>query len=226
MIDNKLCPVATSAFVQDPRRMGSFQGKAAAATSRPPVLDESLHRDAFEQMADLCLWVDPVNGHVVGGNKALRQSLAYPLREIIGRPVQQLAEAGSLAQSAAAWQAIASGARLADADTTTRRNAAALAPILRGLLAAERVDPAVQVAAALALVVSGADDDEAGLSLIRLIVRTPEEGYLRMELLRQAGRLGPLAHRLADELRLLSDDPTIGAEARDVLARIDGATAR
>lgn len=116
MIENKLCPVATSAFVQDPRRMGSLQGKAAAAPSRPPVVDESLHRDAFEQMADLCLWVDPASGHIVGGNKALRQSLAYPLREIIGRPVQQLAEAGSLAQSAAAWQAIASGARLADAD--------------------------------------------------------------------------------------------------------------
>lgn len=115
MIENKLCPVATSAFVQDPRRMGSFPGKAAAAPGRP-VLDESLHRDSLEQMADLCLWVDPANGHIVGGNKALRQSLAYPQREIIGRPVQQLAEAGSLAQSAAAWQAIASGARLADAD--------------------------------------------------------------------------------------------------------------
>jgi PAS domain S-box-containing protein len=119
MIENKPCLVAHSAFVQDPRRMGSFPGRAAPAASRP-VLDESLHRDAFEQMADLCLWVDPANGHIVGGNKALRQSLAYPLREIIGRPVQHLAEAGSLAQSAAAWQAIASGARLADADIKVR----------------------------------------------------------------------------------------------------------
>jgi len=116
MIEHKLCPGASSAFVQEPGRMGGFPGSPVAASSRPPALDDSLHRDAFEQMADLCLWVDPANGHVVGGNKALRQSLAYPLREIIGRPVQQLAEAGSLTQSAAAWQAIAGGTRLADAD--------------------------------------------------------------------------------------------------------------
>ncbi len=116
MIDNKHCPVASSAFVQDTRRMSSLPGKAAAAPSRPPVLDEWLHRDTFDQMADLCLWVDPASGHIVGGNKALRQSLAYPLRELIGRPVQHLAEAGNLTQAAAAWQAIASGTRLADAD--------------------------------------------------------------------------------------------------------------
>jgi len=115
MIENKLCPVANSAFVQDPRPMGSYPGGAAAVAARP-MLDESLHRDAFEQMADLCLWVDPANGHIVGGNKALRQSLAYPLRELVGRPVQHLAEAGNLTQAAAAWQAIASGTRLADAD--------------------------------------------------------------------------------------------------------------
>lgn len=115
MIDHKLCTMANGAFVQDPRRTGSLSGGATAALVQP-VLDESLHRDAFEQMADLCLWVNPANGHIVGGNRALRQSLAYPLHEIVGRPVLQLAEAGSLAQSAAAWQAIASGTPLADAD--------------------------------------------------------------------------------------------------------------
>jgi len=120
MIDNKLCPAANGAFAQDPRLMGAYSGATAAAASRPgpakPVIDEALHRDAFEQMTDLCLWVDPANGRILGGNKALRQSLAYPLRELVGRPVQHLAEAGSLTQAAAAWQAIAGGTRLADAD--------------------------------------------------------------------------------------------------------------
>ncbi|HET7865938.1 MAG TPA: histidine kinase, partial [Burkholderiaceae bacterium] len=128
MIDNKPCLVAHSALVPHPGLMGTRAGAAVPPPPRP-VLDDSLHRDAFEQMADVCLWVDTASGHIVGGNKALRQSLAYPLRELIGRPVQHLAEAGSLTQAAAAWQAMASGARLADADIRVRARDGSVHPM-------------------------------------------------------------------------------------------------
>jgi signal transduction histidine kinase len=115
MIDNKPCPEAHGALVPHPGLMDTRMDTHPGAAARP-ALDDSLHRDAFEQMADVCLWVDTASGRIVGSNKALWHSLAYPLRELIGRPVQHLAEAGSLTQSAAAWHAIASGAQLADAD--------------------------------------------------------------------------------------------------------------
>ena len=125
MIDNKPCPVAP---MQHPGFMVTYPSAAEPPAPRP-MLDDGLHRDAFEQMADVCLWVDTASGCIAGGNKALRQSLAYPLRELIGRPVQHLAEAGSLAQASAAWQAMASGARLADADIRVRARDGSVHPM-------------------------------------------------------------------------------------------------
>jgi signal transduction histidine kinase len=80
-----------------------------------PPFDGPGSRLALEQMSDLCLWVDPRTGHILDANAALKQSLGWPLHELLGQPLQMLAAADPAGE---AWQAMSSGGTLADADIT------------------------------------------------------------------------------------------------------------
>ncbi len=82
---------------------------------------------AFDQMVDLCLWVDPVAGCIVDCNAAVTQALGWRSAELIGRPLRSLAAsaaagapagdgAGDTAADGFAWQAMAHAGTLADAD--------------------------------------------------------------------------------------------------------------
>jgi PAS domain S-box-containing protein len=116
MTEHKLCMDAVSASSGNATLV--VLDKAAARPAFDPAPDDAAGRQALEQMADVCLWLDPRTGHIVDANAALRQALGWPLAELRGRPVQCLAGPDNLAQASLAWQAIAEGAALADADIT------------------------------------------------------------------------------------------------------------
>jgi PAS domain S-box-containing protein len=125
MTEHKLCMGTVSARVEEAAVRSSpgnatlvVLDKAAARPAFGPAPDDAACRQALEQMADVCLWVDPRTGHIVDANAALRQALGWPLAELQGRPVQCLAGPDNLALAGPAWQAIADGAALADADIT------------------------------------------------------------------------------------------------------------
>lgn len=69
-----------------------------------------------DQMVDLCLWVDPADGTILDCNAALTKALGHRRDDLVGRPLECLAATADLAGNAAAWQAMAHGTELTDAD--------------------------------------------------------------------------------------------------------------
>jgi HEAT repeat protein len=94
-------------------------------------------------------------------------------------------------------------------------------PVIRKLVTAQQMYLGVQVAAAVALVLLDADEDQAGMKVIREVVRDREEDDGRYHLLQILGRLGPLGKPLVPVVRPLLKDAQWGQETHTVLARID-----
>jgi HEAT repeat protein len=110
--------------------------------------------------------------------------------------------------------------------TTWGAEARPAAPVMRKLVTTPDIDPGIQMGAAVALVLLGADENEIGMKAIRAVVRDREEEYGQYQLLHILGRLGPLGKPLAPVVRPLLRDARLGQETRMVLAKMEPKAAK
>lgn len=73
-----------------------------------------------DAMPDICLWLDPHDGRIVDCNRALFGALGYSRSEVLGWPLQALAEPRNLMLAGETWRRLAKAAPLRDADCVLR----------------------------------------------------------------------------------------------------------
>lgn len=73
-----------------------------------------------DAMPDACLWLDPGSARIVDCNRALFGLLGFTRSEVIGWPLDALAEPRHLALAPEVWRKLASGAALRDIDCMLR----------------------------------------------------------------------------------------------------------
>ncbi|HET7792833.1 MAG TPA: ATP-binding protein [Rhizobacter sp.] len=79
---------------------------------------DSVWQHMFEQMADICIWVEPGSGRIIGCNAAFVDFFQYKRAEVQGLALSSLAQPDDLRTSEAAWLAMARGDELSDTDVT------------------------------------------------------------------------------------------------------------
>ncbi|MGY4829219.1 PAS domain-containing sensor histidine kinase [Sphaerotilaceae bacterium SBD11-9] len=79
---------------------------------------DSVWQHMFEQMADICIWVEPASGCIIGCNAAFVDFFQYERNEVQGRALSSLAQPDDLRAREAAWRAMARGDEMSDTDVT------------------------------------------------------------------------------------------------------------